>query len=549
MKKILTSVALVALVVFSSSCSKSRAEKMAMAENVVVNCNPDVLQLVGDRIPAEITVTYPEGYFYPEATLDVTPVLVYEGGSLVGKTVTFQGEKVEANNKVVPKAGGVVKENFVFGYTEGVERSYLELRAVVHYGKHTVECPAIKVAEGVNTTANLVDLKGSYNIMEDGYQAVLHKSTEGQILYDINSSVVKKSQLRSQSILELQEALKEIAADERVTVTGTQIIAYASPDGGEKLNAELSDKRAGTAEKAWGKITKDGTKADEVQVKSIGQDWKGFQEAISASDIADKELILRVLSMYSDPAVRESEIRNMSKIYTEISKNVFPELRRARFVTNYDFKNFTDEELVELSNTAINVLGEPALLRVAGQSTDADRKVLLYNLAAEKFNSQKALYNLAALYIAKNEPANAERTLARLEDKNSAEVQNLLGVAAMLRSDYETASKLFAKAGNAAAAQNLAAIDIYNGNYAAAASKLKNTTGTNAALANILNGDLKAASAALTGDDALTNYLKAIVAARKGDVSAAKAALKLATDKCPKLAERAAKDIEFATVR
>ena len=253
--------------------------------------------------------------------------------------------------------------------------------------------------------------------------------------------------------------------------------------------------------------------------------------------------------MYSDPAVRESEIRNMSKIYTEISKNVFPELRRARFVTNYDFKNFTDEELVELSNTAINVLDEPALLRVAGQSTDADRKVLLYNLAAEKFNSQKALYNLAALYIAKNEPANAERTLARLEDKNSAEVQNLLGVAAMLRSDYEAASKLFAKAGNAAAAQNLAAIDIYNGNYAAAASKLKNTTGTNAALANILNGDLKAASAALTGDDALTNYLKAIVAARKGDVSAAKAALKLATDKCPKLAERAAKDIEFATVR
>ena len=228
MKKILTSVALVALVVFSSSCSKSRAEKMAMAENVVVNCNPEVLQLVGDRIPAEITVTYPEGYFYPEATLDVTPVLVYEGGSLVGKTVTFQGEKVEANNKVVPKAGGVVKEKFVFGYTEGVESSYLELRPVVHYGKHTVECPAIKVAEGVNTTANLVNLKGSYNIMEDGYQAVLHKSTEGQILYDINSSVVKNSQLRSQSILELQEALKEIAADERVTVTGTQIIAYAS---------------------------------------------------------------------------------------------------------------------------------------------------------------------------------------------------------------------------------------------------------------------------------------------------------------------------------
>lgn len=520
-----------------------------MAENVIVDCTPEVLQLVGDKIPAEITVTYPEGYFYPEATLDVTPVLVYEGGSQVGKTVTFQGEKVEANNKVVPKAGGVVKEKFVFDYVKGVEKSYLELRAVCHYGKHSVECPAIKVADGVNTTANLVNLSGTYNIMEDGYQEVLHLSTEGQILYDINSSYVKKSQLRSQSILELQEALQEIAANERVTVTGTQIIAYASPDGGEKLNSELSDKRAGTAEKAWSKISKDGAKADGVQVQSIGQDWKGFQEAVSASNIPDKDLILRVLSMYSDPAVRESEIRNLSKIYTEISKTVFPELRRARFVTNYDFKNFSDEELAELADKAINVLDETALLRVAANTENADRKAVLYNLAAEKFNSQKALYNLAALYLAKNEPTNAEKTIARLSDKNSADAVNTLGVAEMLKGNYEAAAKLFSKAGNDAAKANLGALDIYNGNYSAAVSKLQNTTGTNKALACILNGDLNAASAALTGEDALTYYLKAVVAARKGDVSAAKAALKTAGEKCPKLAERATKDIEFATVK
>ena len=549
MKKILSILSLAILVLASASCSKSRAEQMAMAENVVVTCNPGVLQLVGDKIPAEISVTYPSGYFHPEAILVVTPVLVYEGGSQTGPSVTYQGEKVKNNYWVVAKDGGTMKQNVVFDYVKGVENCYLELRSVAFYRSKQIDIPSIKVADGCVTTAQLVDLSGAYSYAEDGYQTILHKSYEGQILYDVNSAEVKKSQLRSQSIKELQEVLKQIEENDRTSVTGTQIVAYASPEGGKDYNAKLSDKRAGTAEKAWGKINNTGAKADDVTVQSIGQDWDGFQEAVSNSDIKDKELILRVLSMYSDPAVRESEIRNMSQIYTEISDKVFPELRRARFIANYDFKNFTDEELEELSNKAINMLDEPALLKVAANTEDPQRKSVLYNVAEQKYGSQKALQNLCAMYLDKGEPTVADFYVQKLKDQNAPEVLNAKGVIAMLRKDFAAAAENFKKAGTKEALSNLGALKIAQGDYQGAVADLKDDKGTNKALANILAGNLDAASQALTGNDGLTDYLKAIIAARKGNVAEAKAAIKSASEKDASLAERAAKDIEFAQCR
>ena len=548
MKRILAFAALTVLVLSASSCAKSRAEKMALAENVKVTCNPEVLQLVGDNIPAEITVTYPEDYFYPNAIVSVTPVLVYEGGSQVGPTFIYQGENVKDNYTVISHDnGGKVSQKVNFKYDKGVEKSYLELRGKCTYGKTTIEIAPFKVAEGVNTTAQLVDLGGTFAVAEDGYQYVLHKSTEGEIHYDVNSAVVKKSELRNQSIKELQAALEAIENDARTNVTGTQIIAYASPEGGQKLNAELSDKRAGTAEKAWNKLND--KKADDVQVKSIGQDWEGFQTAVSESNIKDKELILRVLNMYSDPAVRESEIRNMSQVYTELADKVFPELRRARFVTNYDYKNFTDEELAELADKAVNTLDETALLKVAANTEDTQRKAVLYNIAEQKFGSQKALYNLAATYLSKGEPSVAEHYLDKLADQKDAATLNLRGVAALLKKNFDAASVYFTQAGTPEAKANLGAIDIAKGDYAAAVKKLAGTGSVNEALANILNGDLGAASKVLTGKDGLTDYLKAIIAARKGDIANAKALIKAAGEKVSALATRAATDIEFANVQ
>ena len=545
MKRIITYLALGAMVISAASCSKSRAEQMKLAENVNIDCTPEVLALVGDEIDADITVSFPANYFHPQATMVVTPVLVYEGGEQEGKAFKYQGEKVKDNYKVInSKQPTTVKESVSFKYEKGVEKSYLELRSVAYYKGEAIEIPAVKVADGCNVTQLLATTGGIYGFKKDNYQAVLHESAEGQILYDYNSANVKRSELRSESVKELQAALEEIAADPRYTVTGTKVVAYASPEGGQTYNAKLSDKRAESAQKAWDKVT-GGMKTDELQVKSMGQDWEGFQEAVQKSNIQDKELILRVLSMYSDPAVRESEIRNMSQVYTEINKNVFPELRRARFIAEVDYQNFSDAELEELAAKAIDVLDEEALLRVAANATKAERKAELYKIAADKFGSDRANFNLAVLSLKAGKTSDAEKYLAKVKTSD-ADVVNAKGVCELQKGNVDAAAKLFKQAGNAEAKANLGIIELQKGNYAAAAKYFEGQTGHNAAVAFILNGEYDKAEKSITCSCPKSTYLRAIVAARKGNAAEVQKNLDSLNDA---FKAKAAKDVEFAAYR
>ncbi len=546
MKRIFKIFALCGLVVAAASCSKSRAEQMKLAENVKVSCTPEVLALVGDKIPAEITVTYPAKYFHPKATLEVTPVLVYEGGEQAAQTFTYQGEKVKDNYTVVAYGGGTVKESVSFKYAKGVEKSYLELRSVAYYNGKPIEIPAIKVADGCNVTQMLATTGGEYEFKKDAYQDVIKESAEGQILYDYNSANVKNSQLRSSSVKELQAALEEIESDPRYTVTGTRVVAYASPEGGQEYNAKLSDKRAASAKKVWKKVT-GGMEADNLEIKSMGQDWEGFQEAVQKSDISDKELILRVLSMYSDPAVRESEIRNMSQVYTEINKNVFPELRRARFIADVDYQNFSEAELEELSRKAIDVLDEEALLRVAAKSDDPARKAELYKVAVKKFGSDRANFNLAVLALNDGKIDEAAKYLGAVKDAD-ADVVNAKGVCELRKGNYDAAVKLFKQSGTTEAKANLGTVSLLEGKYSEAASELAGTGSHNTAVAYILAGQLDKASAAITCNCPRSNYLRAIIAARKGNASDVAKYLEIAK-KNPELKARAEKDVEFANYR
>ncbi len=546
MKRIFKIFALCGLVVAAASCSKSRAEQMKLAENVKVSCTPEVLALVGDKIPAEITVTYPAKYFHPKATLEVTPVLVYEGGEQAAQTFTYQGEKVKDNYTVVAYGGGTVKESVSFKYAKGVEKSYLELRSVAYYNGKPIEIPAIKVADGCNVTQMLATTGGEYEFKKDAYQDVIKESAEGQILYDYNSANVKNSQLRSSSVKELQAALEEIESDPRYTVTGTRVVAYASPEGGQEYNAKLSDKRAASAKKVWKKVT-GGMEADNLEIKSMGQDWEGFQEAVQKSDISDKELILRVLSMYSDPAVRESEIRNMSQVYTEINKNVFPELRRARFIADVDYQNFSEAELEELSRKAIDVLDEEALLRVAAKSDDPARKAELYKVAVKKFGSDRANFNLAVLALNDGKIDDAAKYLGAVKDAD-ADVVNAKGVCELRKGNYDAAVKLFKQSGTTEAKANLGTVSLLEGKYSEAASELAGTGSHNTAVAYILAGQLDKASAAITCNCPRSNYLRAIIAARKGNASDVAKYLEIAK-KNPELKARAEKDVEFANYR
>ena len=526
----------------------SSPEKMAeMAENVSVQCDPAVLEAVAGKIDATVSVTYPADYFHPKAILEVTPVIVYDGGEAKMAPFTYQGEDVKDNYKVVPSEGSTVTEKVSFDYVPGMEKSYLELRGVVKYKNKAVEMPVKKVADGVNATYMLVNKNGKVDYKADNYQEIIKQTAEGQILYTINSSYVRGSQLKSESIKNFQAALDEIKANERKAIINTDIVAYASPDGAEDLNAKLSDKRSETAEKAFGKVTKEHAVDAPVTVISVGEDWDGFKELVSESDIEDKDLIIRVLSMYSDPAVREKEIKNMSEVYNSLKKEILPELRRARFIANVEFTNYSNDELIALIDENIDILDEEALLRAASVVKENADKVAIYKKAIEKYNSARAQYNLAVAYICANDLANAKAELAKAAQ--DADWQNAMGVIALREGDNAAAAKYFAAAGNATSTENAAVIDILEGKYADAAAKLASAENCcNKVLAYILTDQLDKASAAATCGCAKTSYLKAVIAARQGKADDVKKYID-AAGKDSKLAERAAKDIEFAQYR
>ena len=538
-----------AAILGAAAIACSSPEKMAeQAENVLVSCDPAVLEVKAGVIDANVTVTYPADYFHPKAILEVIPVIVYDGGEAKMESYFFQGTKVEDNYEVVPEEGATITKPVHFEYAEGMENCHLELRGVVKYKADKTDLPTKKVADGANTTYMLVkkDAKAAVDFKADNYQETIPMPVEGQILYTINSANVRNSEIKSQSIKDFQAALDEIAANERKTLTGTEVVAYASPDGGEELNAKLSDNRAKSAEKAFNKVTK-GKETGETSVKSVGQDWEGFQELVAASDIEDKDLIIRVLSMYSDPAVRENEIKNMSAVYKTLADEVLPQLRRGRFIANCEYQNYTGEELIKLVDENIDVLDEEALLRAATLVKEPADKEAIYKKAVEKYNSNRAQYNLAVVYINEGKFEKADKALDKCEQ--DADWNNAKGVVALNTGDEAAASKYFAAAGNATAKANEAVVDILNGRYEAAAAKLAGQKSFNAALAQVLVKNYAAAEAALPECDcACVAYLKAVIAARQGKADAVKANLEAAS-KCEKLAKRAEKDIEFAQYR
>ncbi len=545
MKRFLISVALAALAVLSSSCDKSMMEKMQLAENVDIQCTPELLGIGGGQIPATVTVTCPKGYFHPKATMDVTPVLVYEGGEIPFKTLHYQGDKVKDNFKVVSSAGTTITEKLSFKYRPGCEKARLELRGTIHFKDKDYPVGPVKVADGCIADYQLADLGGLYEPKPDGYQAVLHRTTEGRILYEVGSDRVRQDQFETNSMVNYKNSLDYLKEDERTTIKGTQIVAYASPEGGKDYNAKLSDKRAGTAQKALDKVASD-IELTGTEIKSVGQDWEGFREAVSKSNIEDKDLILRVLSMYSDPAVRESEIRNLSQIYSEINKRVFPELRRARLVTSTEFRNWSDDELVEMSQKGLERFDEPSILRLAAIAETPESKETLYKYAIHEFNSDTARYNLAMLYLDQGKTSLGGAYLSKIKEPD-AEVLNATGVVAMRNEDYELAAKCFEKAGDISK-ENSVIMNIMKGDYKAAAACADGLKGDNAALAQLLAGNTGAASAALQGDAPRTDYIRAILAARKGNTAEARKLLEAAGSKDEALKKRAEKDIEFAAL-
>ncbi len=536
-----------------NSCSRLRP---LSSDNVRVTPTP--LEAVGGEVPATINITFPEKYMKKKANIDVTPVLMYEGGEATSTPSSFQGEKVLGNGTMVPyKTGGSYTMRANFPYVDAMQKSDLYLRLYATLGKKKVVLPEVKVGYGVVATSDLLhNTIGSVNpaLAPDAYQRIIKQKQEAQIKYLVNQANVRASELNSTSIKDFVKILKEINDNqETLQLQNVEVSAYASPEGRYDYNAQLAEKRQNTSSAYVAQqLKKNRLKAD-VDTKFTAEDWEGFQQLVGESNIQDKDVILRVLSMYQDPAERETQIRNMSVVYDELAKGILPELRRARLIANYNVIGRSDEQIQEQFQADARELSVEEVLYGAALQNDAAQKKTWYEKAAQLFPSDARAYNnLANLAYTNGDLASAANYLAKAKsiNANSAEVATNEALLALAKGQTAEAEALLAKgAGANSYSEVLGNLNLAKGNYAAAAANLAGVKSNSALLAQILNKDYAAATTTLAGiknADAYTAYLGAILAARRGDAKSLTSNLQTAIQKNPSLAQRAARDLEFA---
>lgn len=533
----------VALATVLASCATPKMTNKA--GGVQYTCEPEVLTVVNNKVDVSLQLDFPKGYLDKNSLMVFTPVLVYGDKQSTGKPFIYQGETVMANYKVVPENGISHRESFSFDFVPAMEQCTLELRMTLVEGNKRRELKTVKLANGCNVTYRMVQVSGEYELKPDGYERVTRHSTETSILFDVNSSTVKNNSRNRSAVNVYKSYLSDLNVNDRYKITGTEIVAYASPEGGEEYNAKLSDRRANAAVKTWNDMSS-GMKADSMAVRSIGQDWEGFKEALENSDIEEKDLILRVLSMYDDPAMRESEIRNLSFIYDDLKKEVFPDLRRATFVVNAEHTGYSDEELIELSEKYLSTLSEPEVLHLATITDDTKSKKYYYRFAGQRFLSETGYYNLAMLSLDEN---SNEIALVYLDKAGEdADVLNARGVVEMRKGNYAEARTWFLRSESESARKNLGTLCIIEGKYDEAAKLLEGSGSANEALVYILTGQTDKAVASARTDTPRDAYIAAIAYARSGDAAKLEKALEIAgTD--PVLAEKAKKDVEFVEFR
>ena len=549
----LSAAALIAL----SSCSSKLGALSADNFNVV----PNPLESEAGKVPTTINGKFPEKYMKKKAVVTVTPELRYgDGQTAKGQSATFQGEKVVGNDQTIQyKVGGNYTMKSNFNYVPEMQKSdlYLTFDAVV--GKKKVEVPAVKVATGVISTSELYKktLAGDGAcIAPDSFERVKTQKQEAQIKFLINQANLRKSEMKNNSVKEFVEMLKKINRDkEGLNIKDVEVLAYASPDGGLKFNDKLANQRQNVSEKYVKKTLKN-TKVDtDVTAKYTAQDWEGFQKLVAASNLQDKDVILRVLSMYQDPEERETQIRNMSAGFRELADGILPELRRSRLIINYETIGRSDDQIKEQYTTDASKLSADELLYAAALEDNAEKKEDIYKKTAELYpNDSRAFNNIAALEFAKgnNDAAQNYLSNALAVDGNTAEANANKGLIALLNGNAAEAQTLIAKA-NGANDLNKAvgALNIANGKYAQAEEAMKGINSNTAALAQILNKNYAGAQTTLNNiknKNGLTDYLYAIINARQGNSSAASSYLKSAVQKDPSLASYAANDLEFLNI-
>ena len=546
----------VASVMFFTSCSKLGP---LSADNFTVTPNP--LETQAGTVPATINGHFPEKYMKKKAVVTVVPELRYSNGKIVqGNTATFQGESVLGNDQTISyRLGGnyTMKTNFAYADDNKADM-YLTFNARI--GKKVVQVPEVKVAYGIIATSELY--KKTLNtaqaaIAPDAYQRITKQKQEANIKFLIQQATLRKSELKNNSVQEFVKMLQKINADrEGLNLENVEVSAYASPDGGFSINDKLAAERQKVSEKYVSDELKKIKLDANVDAKYTAQDWEGFQELVKASDIQDKDVILRVLSMYKDPEEREQQIKNISSAFRELADGILPELRRARLTINYETVGRSDEQILQQINNDATELSVEELLYGAALKEDLNDKEKIYDLTTKIYqNDPRAYNNLATIQYARGNYDAARQYIQKAQSLSSdlPEAQANLGMLALKAGDLKTAEQYIAAATGAnGLGEVLGNLHLAQGNYAQAEQDFADIYSNSAALAQILNKNYASAAVTLKyvkNAVAVTEYLKSILSARMGNLDDAAESLRKALAKDPSMASYAANDLELIKVK
>ena len=540
---------LIAAVAMLASCSKT------LPQPEEINVNPSPLAVVGNKVNADITGTFPVKKFAKKGVLTVTPVLKYEGGEAVGTPVTYVGEKAKENGTTVSyKEGGKYSQSCSFDYVPAMDKCELYLRFTAKVGNKEVEVPELKVADGLVATAKLAKACDNKSVVTpDKFQRVIQQMQEADIKFLIQQSNLRSSETKSQQMKDLQAAIKEADQNERKAINKLEVSGYASPDGGMDLNEKLAGQRQKNAQKfLQQQLKRDKVKTD-IASDITAEDWAGFQALLENSNMQDKELVLRVLSMYTDPEEREAQIKNLSSVYKTIAEEILPALRRSRLILTTDLIGKSDDEIKECLANDPSQLNVEEMLYAATLTSDNAEKVAIYQKVAAQFNDYRAYNNMGMIYFGQGNVAEARRAYNKaltIEPQNP-DVNFNAGVAAMAEGDLAKAEEHLGRAagtqGNLAAA--MGTLYTMKGDYKAAKAAYGQNATNNAAVQQILNEDYAGARQTLANvkePNGVTAYLQAVVGARTNDRNAVYSNMKVAVAKDASLKARALNDIEFA---
>ncbi len=526
-------------------------------EDVKLEVNPSPVVLQGDEVSIDITGNFPPKYFAKKVTVEATPVLVWDGGEAAFETVKFQGVDAAGNGTVVSwENGKSISYMAKVPYEAAMkDNARLELRMSGAQGDKTGEFPAVELSLGVMATQDLMQPDEQFVIAPDNFQRVMTYVQDLTFNYNYQSSAVKSAEYRDEDWKAAKDLMALAASADSVSVVGVATSSYASPEGEINLNEDLAMKRANSANKAVSReLARKKIALDEAALRAMpkGEDWEGFKKAMRASEIADKDLILRVLEMYSDKNKREDEIKNIAKTYSEIEERILPDLRRSQVAITYTVSGYTDEELVGMSKNNADMLTVEELLFAATLFDDLNDQLEVYQnttrVHADDFRGHNNV-GVTLMAMGRMKQAGDAFGAAQTLNPGNGTVQNNVGALARQNGDMDAAETAYGKAsGSPELSYNKGVLAIAQGNYGRAISSMGNNTTLNLALAKILNDDANGARTTLenSGDDsAMASYLLAICAARLKDNAGVKKNIDAALAKDPTLRARAQNDLEF----